>query len=223
MSAELRLVPPGSIIVAAPGELSEPYDPHAFPPRRSFELVVPMPPNLANSRIHYQLKDKVRLCYYAVLDLHLLGITDIVTLEKLPKIIESEKRKAAKKTFRAAERERDRAAEAGRPQKKVSANLSFVRELEVIQSFSRPLPEEERLPRNPETLERAAIRSTMYVGTAMDDGNAMNRHKWVEDWLVSRKFLRDDRKKCLTWEGIPTQVVRRDGNYRIALTITALD
>jgi hypothetical protein len=73
-------------------------------------------------------------------------------------------------------------------------------------------------PRTP--MEKASIRSVMYLGGAMDDSNAMRRHKWVEDWLKTRKYIKDDRKKCLTWEGFPEQVIRRDGNYRIEITLT---
>ena len=62
----------------------------------------------------------------------------------------------------------------------------------------------------------------MHLGAAMDDGNAMNRHKWLEDWLVTRGYLVDDRKSCLTWETFPTQIVKRDGKYRIELTLTPL-
>lgn len=73
-------------------------------------------------------------------------------------------------------------------------------------------------PRKP--FAKSRIRSTMYLGAAMDDSNAMRRHKWVEDWLKTRGYIADDRKKCLTWEGFPEQIVRRDGNYRIVITLT---
>jgi hypothetical protein len=77
------------------------------------------------------------------------------------------------------------------------------------------------IPRPPQQpFAKASIRSTMYLGGAMDDSNAMRRHKWVEDWLVTRGYLVDDRKKCLTWEGFPEQVIKRDGNYRIVLVLT---
>jgi hypothetical protein len=73
-----------------------------------------------------------------------------------------------------------------------------------------------------EPYPRATIRSTMYLGAAMDQSNSMRRHKWVEDWLVTRGYIADDRKKCLTWEAFPEQIVKRDGNYRLVLTITPL-
>lgn len=68
----------------------------------------------------------------------------------------------------------------------------------------------------------ASIRSTMYLGAAMDHGNAMNRHKWVEDWLVTRGYIVDDAPDCLQWDGLPQQEIKRDGDYRIALTLTEL-
>jgi hypothetical protein len=57
----------------------------------------------------------------------------------------------------------------------------------------------------------------------MDDGNAMNRHKWIEDWLTTRGYIVDDRKKNLEWEGFPEQIVKRDGNYSITLTLTPIN
>jgi hypothetical protein len=77
------------------------------------------------------------------------------------------------------------------------------------------------IPRHPpQPFARATIASRMYLGGAMDDSNAMRRHKWVEDWLVTRGYLADDRKKCLTWAGFPEQIVKRDGNYRLELTLS---
>ena len=79
------------------------------------------------------------------------------------------------------------------------------------------------VPRPPVVpLSRAAIRSTMYLGGAMDDDNAMARHKPLLDWLKTRGYLVDDRKKNIVWESLPTQVVKRDGRYRIELTVTPL-
>jgi hypothetical protein len=71
-------------------------------------------------------------------------------------------------------------------------------------------------------LAKATIRATMYLGAAMDDGNAMHRaEKWPCDWLKTRGYIVDDRRSCVTWEGLPKQIVKRDGNYRIELTLTA--
>ena len=70
---------------------------------------------------------------------------------------------------------------------------------------------------------KASLSSVMHLGGAMDDSNAMRRHKWVEDWLKTRGYIVDDRKKCLTWTGFPEQIVKRDGNYRLVLTLTPHD
>jgi hypothetical protein len=79
-----------------------------------------------------------------------------------------------------------------------------------------PLP-----PRSP--LTRFTIRSVMYLGHAMDDDNAMRRHKWPLDWLKTRGYIADDCKACMTWEGLPTQVVKRSADYRIDLTVTPVE
>ncbi|MHB1097817.1 MAG: hypothetical protein ACYC3F_16785 [Gemmatimonadaceae bacterium] len=72
-------------------------------------------------------------------------------------------------------------------------------------------------PKQPWTF--ATIRSVMHLGGAMDDDNALARHKPLLDWLVKRGFLENDRKKNLAWAGFPEQVVKRDGNYRIEITL----
>lgn len=78
-----------------------------------------------------------------------------------------------------------------------------------------------RIPPSPKApIARATLRSTMYLGAAMDDDNAVIRHKWPIDWLVRAGFLATDRRSCLRWEALPDQVIKRDGDYRLALTIT---
>lgn len=82
---------------------------------------------------------------------------------------------------------------------------------------------EVRIPVPPlQPFASVSIRSVMYLGGAMDDDNAMARHKPLLDWLKTRGYLVDDRKKNIVWEGLPEQVVKRDGNYRIELTLTPL-
>lgn len=68
--------------------------------------------------------------------------------------------------------------------------------------------------------QQASLRSVMHLGGAMDDDNALARHKPLLDWLRSRRYIADDRRKNLKWEGLPEQVVKRDGNYRIVLTLS---
>jgi len=92
--------------------------------------------------------------------------------------------------------------------------VAYWRELDTSQLLGNiPKP-----PRKP--FEKARIKSVMRLGAAMDDGNAMNRHKWIEDWLTTRGYIVDDRKKNLEWEGLPEQIIKRDGNYSITITLT---
>jgi hypothetical protein len=76
-------------------------------------------------------------------------------------------------------------------------------------------------PRTP--LARVTVRSVMRLGNPMDDDNAIARHKPILDWLKTRGYIVDDRRKCLRWEALPEQIVRRDGDYRIELTITPVN
>ena len=75
-------------------------------------------------------------------------------------------------------------------------------------------------PPPPRPFTKATLRSTMHLGAAMDDSNAMRRHKWVEDWLTTRGYIADDRKKVLTWEGFPEQRLSRYGERKIELVLT---
>ena len=79
-----------------------------------------------------------------------------------------------------------------------------------------------RLPKPPKhPIQEASVSSVMYLGSAMDDDNALARHKWALDWLKTRGFIVDDRRKCIRWSGLPEQVIKRDGNYRIEITLEA--
>jgi hypothetical protein len=70
---------------------------------------------------------------------------------------------------------------------------------------------------------KASIRATMYLGAAMDAGNAMHRaEKWPCDWLKTRGYIVDDKPTCLVWDGLPEQRIKRDGHYRIELTLSPL-
>jgi hypothetical protein len=78
-----------------------------------------------------------------------------------------------------------------------------------------------RIPEPPASpIATATIRSVMYLGGAMDDDNAIARHKSAIDWLRKRRYIADDRRKNLRWESLPEQIVKRDGHYRLVLTIT---
>lgn len=69
-------------------------------------------------------------------------------------------------------------------------------------------------------LPRAELASTMYLGHAMDQDNAVARHKWAIDWLRSRGYIRKDSPESLRWFGFPKQVVRRGQEYRLEITLT---
>jgi hypothetical protein len=71
-----------------------------------------------------------------------------------------------------------------------------------------------------EPYARVTVRSLMRLGNAMDDDNAIARHKPILDWLKTRGYIADDRRKCLRWETFPEQIVRRNGDYTIELTLT---
>lgn len=43
----------------------------------------------------------------------------------------------------------------------------------------------------------------------MDQGNLLSRMKWIEDWLVTRGYLVDDRARNLVWISVPEQAVTR--------------
>ncbi len=82
-------------------------------------------------------------------------------------------------------------------------------------------PDLHRIPPAPVApFARARIASLMFVGAKMDADNAMARHKWALDWLQGAGYIANDRN--LEWVGVPEQVVKRDGNYRLVLTLTEL-
>ena len=67
------------------------------------------------------------------------------------------------------------------------------------------------------------ISATMYLGAAMDQGNAMHRcEKWPCDWLKTRGYIADDSAKCLRWAGLPNQIVERGAEYRIEIELTPI-
>lgn len=68
-------------------------------------------------------------------------------------------------------------------------------------------------------LKHVDIRTAMHVGRRNDDDNAMIRaYKWPCDWLKTRGYIVDDAGPyCRMFP--PEQIVKRDGNYRIELSI----
>jgi hypothetical protein len=78
------------------------------------------------------------------------------------------------------------------------------------------------LPPSPDRpLAKVLVSSTMKLGGAMDDDNAVARHKPLLDWLKQKDvgFIIDDRRKYLRWKSFPRQIVQRDGDYWIELTL----
>jgi hypothetical protein len=57
-------------------------------------------------------------------------------------------------------------------------------------------------------LVRATIAAAMVLGGHMDDDNAMARLKWPVDWLRTRGYIADDRRKNLRWTGFPSSTSR---------------
>lgn len=77
------------------------------------------------------------------------------------------------------------------------------------------------LPKPPaRPFKQAALTSLMRLGAWMDDDNAMARHKFVLDWLKTRGYVTDDRKKNIRWTALPEQKVGRKQKYNIELTLT---
>lgn len=62
---------------------------------------------------------------------------------------------------------------------------------------------------------------TMRLGNPMDDDNAMGRLKWVWDWLKTRGYILDDRRKNLS-QGIPRQIIERGNPPSVFLTLTEI-
>lgn len=117
-------------------------------------FVVPMPPNMANGRMHWRVKENARSKYFCTLNL-----------------------------------------------------------MQLAGSF----------PKAPDpTPARASIHARMFLGAQMDHDNAVARLKWAIDWLRANRYIAGDNPKQLEWDGFPEQVVKRDGNYRIELTVTPL-
>lgn len=70
--------------------------------------------------------------------------------------------------------------------------------------------------------EKASIKVRMFLGAQMDHDNAMARLKFLIDWLVMSHYIVDDSPKALEWESFPEQIIKRDGNYRVEVTLTPL-
>lgn len=159
-------------------------------------LVLPMPPNLANGRMHYRVAAACKKGYYAACDMLILGSFSRGGLNDYRAMVKIGQRPRTNDTLkREIARIHERVSTAG---------------TRYVTSCARA-----RWP-------RVEIRSVMTLGTRMDTSNAMNRHKWPEDWLVTRGFLAGDREKNLVWAAFPEQVISRTLPPEIKLTLTPL-
>lgn len=81
----------------------------------------------------------------------------------------------------------------------------------------------ERCPRPPARPHgRVLVRATLYVWNRMDEGNALNRLKWTEDWIVEAGYVEDDNPDCWTWAGVPAQEIDRK-EQRVSVCIIPLE
>jgi hypothetical protein len=75
-------------------------------------------------------------------------------------------------------------------------------------------------PSPPVPFERATISAELFLKREMDDDNAMARLKHISDWLVKRGYIVDDKRKCLTWDGIPIQSKTGGTVQRVGVVLT---
>lgn len=159
--------------------------------RQVLTLTLPMPPNLTNGRMHHMVKHRVKVGYWALLDLIVFRSYD----------------QAALKWFY------DYSKRAPHPA--LRSEMERLAAVNILDYNGQPWPAET-------PFAQISVRSCMNLGASMDDDNALARHKWVFDWMKNRAYIVDDKKKCVQWESLPEQVVKRDGNYRITLTLTPI-
>lgn len=102
-------------------------------------------------------------------------------------------------------------------------SLDILASIDPAKLAARDLAIPFRIPRPPSRpFERATLRSVMHLGHEMDEDNAVIRHKWPIDWLRTRGYVANDTRQALRWEAFPEQIVKRDGNYRLHITLTPL-
>ena len=110
------------------------------------------------------------------------------------------------------------------PDNIANSRMHWTRRMRIKQQYAKQLNELQSIgiipPPPAVPLPHVTVRSVMYLGGPMDDDNAVARHKPLLDWLKRAKYIVDDRRKCLRWEKFPEQVVRRNHQYRIEITIT---
>lgn len=94
--------------------------------------------------------------------------------------------------------------------------VAYLKALDTLQACGKiPAP-----PKKP--FDRVRVDSIMHLANQMDVDNALRRHKWILDFLKTRGYIVDDSPKHLEWVSFPEQHVKRDGNYRVELSITPI-
>ena len=158
-------------------------------------FVLPLPPNLANGRMHHMVKHKIRRGYYAACDYLVIGLLDNEAIEDIGWLTKY-------------------GAPGTSPLRKECQRI-------VDATFNAKGWPKVTPPTFP--FACASLSSRMTLGGLMDTGNAMNRHKWAEDWLATRGYVASDTPDVLRWSGFPEQVVTRSEPYRLHLTLTPLE
>ena len=59
--------------------------------------------------------------------------------------------------------------------------------------------------------------------SAMDEGNALSRLKWTEDFLVRSGYIANDSRRHLRWRAVPEQVVDRKQPASVQITLTPVE
>ena len=103
------------------------------------------------------------------------------------------------------------------------AKKDYWKALDNIQAFGTSLTYGDgfSIPKPPaEPHEKVETSAVLYVWNAMDHGNAMNRLKWIEDWIVRAGYVVDDSPEHWEWTAIPRQQIDRS-HPRVELTMEA--
>lgn len=81
-----------------------------------------------------------------------------------------------------------------------------------------------RLPCPPEKpFSKVRISVVAHVYNPNDDDNLMARCKWALDWMKTRGYIVDDRRKCVQWANVPEQVIDRSGPATLTFTLEPLE
>lgn len=75
-------------------------------------------------------------------------------------------------------------------------------------------------PPPPTPWAKATVTARLTLYNPMDDDNAVARCKPLLDWLVTRGYLVDDRRKCLRWGAMPEQRISRKNEPEIEIVLT---